>query len=102
MRPKKRKSSYEIALPQLTVAIQGFKLVFSVKLSNFFEAGYGVFVKFTSLLFDFGGNSELLVSFEMQAGEHLNLVIYDPLLLEDKEQEAVFKVKNFIYFWKLW
>jgi len=86
-----------IALPRLTVAIRGFKLVFSVKTSKIPEAGYGVFVKCTSLLCDFSDNSDLPAPFEMQAGELFDLGIYAPLLVEDKKQEAVFKVKNFIF-----
>ena len=80
------KSKDGISFPGLKVAIREFKLVFSVKTFNIPVAGYGVFIKWTSLLCDFGDKSELSASFETQTGELLNLEIYAKLLSEDKEQ----------------
>ena len=69
------KSKDGISLLRLKVAIREFKLVFSVKTFKIPVAGYGVFIKWTSLLYDFGDNSELPASFEIQTGELLNLEI---------------------------
>lgn len=77
-------------LPHLTLAVRGFQLEFNVKPSTISGAGFGVFLKITSLA---GDN----VPFVLRAGELVDLGVYAPFRIQDKKPEAVFFAKNFIH-----
>uniref|UniRef100_A0A7S2UHB5 Uncharacterized protein n=1 Tax=Attheya septentrionalis TaxID=420275 RepID=A0A7S2UHB5_9STRA len=82
------------SLPQLTLVIRGFKLVFSVRDSTIPNAGKGVFVKGSNIFVSDGMKSS---PFVLNKGELLDLGIYAPFRAEDKKEEHVFFMKNFIH-----
>lgn len=81
-----------VRLPRLTLGFRGFHLTFTVKESSIPGAGYGVFVKATPLA--------KTNSFELKAGEFLDLGVYAPFRTEDRKKECVHFVKNYIHSFK--
>lgn len=76
-------------LPQLTMIVRGFRLMFLAKKSGIPNAGYGVFVKCSS----FTGDS----TFVLTPGEILDIGIYAPFRRDDRKHAAVFLLKNYIH-----
>jgi len=86
-------------VPELTLIVRGYKLVFSVKTSTIPNAGFGVFVKCTSLSTGImespdGTGSE---KFQLMAGELLDLGVYAPFLAGDTKHECVFNCKTYCF-----
>ena len=87
-------------LPRLTLALRGFRLVFSVKPSTIPNAGNGVFLSCTPLVDNGEDSDDEQEPFELYAGELIDLGVYAPLRIEDKKLEASFYVKNFVHSFK--
>lgn len=81
-------------VPELTLTVRGFKLVFSVKESTIPGAGLGVFVKCTSFRKETGEGPE---TFELMAGELLDIGVYAPLTANDKKHSHVFNCKTYAF-----
>lgn len=82
-------------LPRLTLIVRGYRLELNVKQSTIPNAGYGVFLKCTSLMKRPGGLP--MGPFELKAGELLDLGVYGPLRPSDAKRKAVFLAKDFIF-----
>lgn len=82
------------SLPKLTLAVRGYKLVFTVKQSGIANAGLGVFIKATQCM------DGPVAPFELEKGELVDLGIYAPFLATDRKKEAVTFVKNYIHSFK--
>ena len=76
-------------LPQLTMIVRGFRLMFLAKKSGIPNAGYGVFVKCSSFTGD--------PIFVLTPGEILDIGIYAPFRRDDRKHAAVFLLKNYIH-----
>lgn len=81
-------------VPRLTIFHRCCQLQFDVKPSRIPNAGKGVFLSCTR----FDGETG---SFQLKAGELLDLGIYAPLRIQDCKLAAVFFVKNFIHNFKV-
>lgn len=87
--------SIDPGLPRLTLVTGGFKLVFTVKLSTIQNAGYGVFLKCVGL-----HETNSPQSLVLQPGQLLDFGVYAPFCAEDKKQEHIFLLKNFVHKFK--
>jgi hypothetical protein len=91
----RQESTSPQSLPRLTLIVRGYRLELYVKQSTIPKAGYGVFVKCTSLT---KRPDELpIVPFELKAGELIDLGVYGPFRPSDVKRRAVFFAKNFIF-----
>ena len=87
-------------VPELTLLVRGYKLVFSVKTSTIPKAGYGVFVTCTSLLPTIAGGRQggtCSDVFRLMAGELLDLGIYAPFKKSDTKHACVFNCKTYCF-----
>jgi hypothetical protein len=80
-------------LPKLTLTIGGFQLEFITKPSTIPNAGYGVFVRCTSLNTSDSRSQHL----ELKPGELVDFGIYAPFRAQDTKKEHIFLLKTFAY-----
>lgn len=85
-------------LPQLTLVVRGYQLVFSVKPSTIPNAGNGLFVKCTYCRNNIREKrASSFNSFGLSPGELLDLGVYAPFRSEDKKHSTVFNNKNYVF-----